>query len=61
MKLVVTATSNGVVRDEKINTSTNILFKRAKNYATVRKIYERFWGGTVKVLEIYVIGLSRKC
>lgn len=56
-KFVVTATGkdekgNYVVRKETINTRTNSLFFGKKTNEAVKKKYEQFWLGKVRVLEV---------
>jgi len=43
-KYIVRAESEGVTRDEIIDTSRNELFKNCKHSADVKTAYEAFWG-----------------
>jgi len=51
-KYLVTGTSEGVTRDEEIDTATNTLFKNCENEEDIKEAYEAFWGGTVRVLKV---------
>ena len=42
-----------ITRKETINTKTNIIFQKAKTPEAIKRKYERFWGGQVKVLRVY--------
>lgn len=48
----ITSTNGEIFRTEKINLKTNELFKNLTTKKEIKKIFQEFWGGKIKVTEI---------